>query len=197
MTGVMLRPLPDLPGISAFPELNLRLYVEVGGKPGVWFISLDATNSLAVWAARRFFHLPYFRADMSTRDDGQRIHYRSHRRSRAKEPPVTFKGTYWATSEPTPAKSGSIEHFLTERYCLYSKAPDGVILRTNVHHRPWPLQAAAADIEENTVGAAQGIDLRGSPALVHFSRCLDVVVWSPDPIAMPDPEKQSMLSPRL
>src|SRR5262245_4268389 len=59
MTGVMYRPLPDLPWISAFPELNLRTYVECDGKPGVWFFSLDATNPLAVWAARRFFHLPY------------------------------------------------------------------------------------------------------------------------------------------
>src|SRR5688572_28968890 len=65
MSGVMLRPLPDLPGISAFPELNVRLYVERDGKSGVWFLSLDAYNRLAVWGARRFFHLPYFHARMS------------------------------------------------------------------------------------------------------------------------------------
>src|SRR6202012_244403 len=69
MSGVMRRPLPDLPGLSAFPELNVRLYVEHGGKPGVWFLSLDATNAIAVWAARRFFHLPYFRARMSLAED--------------------------------------------------------------------------------------------------------------------------------
>src|SRR5690606_35517478 len=59
MAGVMRRPFPDIPGLSAFPELNVRLYVEAEGKPGVWFLSLDATNPLAVWAARRYFHLPY------------------------------------------------------------------------------------------------------------------------------------------
>src|SRR5262245_21637301 len=51
MEGVTFRPIPALPGISAFPELNLRLYVEVDDKPGVWFVSLDAANPLAVWAA--------------------------------------------------------------------------------------------------------------------------------------------------
>jgi uncharacterized protein YqjF (DUF2071 family) len=182
MTGVMRRPLPDVPGLSAFPELNLRLYVEVGGKPGVWFISLDAANALAVWAARRFFHLPYFRADMTTRDDGRRIHYRSQRRTRANEPRVTFKGSYWPTSEPFRSEPGTLEHFLTERYCLYAQARDGTILRANVHHRPWPLQTAAAELEVNTVGEAQGIELRGAPARLHFSRQLDVVVWSPEPL---------------
>jgi uncharacterized protein YqjF (DUF2071 family) len=58
MESVMHRPLPDLPWISAFPELNVRTYVEHGGKPGVWFLSLDATNVLAVAAARRFFICP-------------------------------------------------------------------------------------------------------------------------------------------
>ncbi len=178
MSGVMVRPLPDLPGVSAFPELNLRLYVERDGKPGVWFVSLDATNALAVWAARRFFDLPYFRADMTTRpvDDGERIHYVCRRRDAG----VRFEGTYGPTSDVHRAQPGTIEHFLTERYCLYAQTRDGGIRRTNIHHRPWPLQAATAQIDENTVGDAQGIALPGAPALLHFSRQLDVVVWSPE-----------------
>jgi uncharacterized protein YqjF (DUF2071 family) len=59
MEGVTPRSLPDLPRLSAFAELNLRLYVRVGRRPGIWFVSLDAANRLAVWAARRWFHLPY------------------------------------------------------------------------------------------------------------------------------------------
>jgi len=180
MTGVMLRPLPDVPGISAFPELNLRLYVDVGGKPGVWFISLDAASSLAVWAARRFFHLPYFRADMSSRDDGHRVQYRSQRRTRAGAPRVAFAGSYAATASPFQSKPGTLEHFLTERYCLYAQAPDGEIRRTNILHEPWPLQVATADIEENTIGDSQGIELRRPPVLLHFSRRIDVLVWSPE-----------------
>src|SRR5215213_4693826 len=79
MAGVMRRPLPDLPWVSAFPELNVRTYVERDGKPGVWFLSLDATNALAVWAARRFFHLPYFRAQMAISCTGADFRYTSRR----------------------------------------------------------------------------------------------------------------------
>src|SRR5262245_24168620 len=80
MTGVMRRWLPDMPWISAFPELNVRVYVERDGKPGVWFLSLDATNALAVWAARRFFYLPYYRAQMSLqRSADGHVQYRSQR----------------------------------------------------------------------------------------------------------------------
>lgn len=95
MAGVMRRPLPDIPGISAFPELNVRLYVETDGKPGVWFLSLDATNPLAVWAARRFFHLPYYRAQMShTRQDADLVYHSSRRRGSAR-----FSADYRPTGE--------------------------------------------------------------------------------------------------
>ena len=176
----MLRPLPDLPGVSAFPELNLRLYVELGGKPGVWFISLDAANRLAVRAARALFQLPYFHADMTVEREGERIRYRSERRSR--DPRVAFRGRYGPTSGVFESKRGTIEHFLTERYCLYTQARDGAILRADVHHWPWPLQHAEVEIEENAVAQPQGIDLTGPP-LLHFSRQLDVVVWPLEPAA--------------
>jgi uncharacterized protein YqjF (DUF2071 family) len=175
MEGVMARPLPDVPGVSAFAELNLRLYVTVDDKPGVWFVSLDAASRLAVWAARRFFHLPYFPADMQARDDGASIHYRSVRRSAGAR--VALSGAYRPTAAVVAARPGTLEHFLTERYCLYTQTRAGTLLRANIHHAPWPLQRASAELAENTIGDAQGIALPGPPALLHFSRRLDVVVW--------------------
>ncbi len=178
MEGVMLRGLPDLPGISAFPELNLRLYVEVDGKPGVWFISLDAANSLAVWAARRFFHLPYHRARMTVVHDAGRIRYRSERHSRERR--VGFQAAYRPTGSVFEARPGTIEYFLTARYCLYTRDRNGSLVRANIHHQPWPLQVAEAAIDENTIASAQGIEVRGPPPLLHFSQRLDVVVWPPE-----------------
>jgi uncharacterized protein YqjF (DUF2071 family) len=182
MEGVMARGLPDLPGVSAFPELNLRLYVEVGGKPGVWFVSLDAANRLAVWGARRFFHLPYFHADMEAREEDGRVRYFSARRGAG--PRVAFRGEYGPASDVFATRPGTLEHFLTERYCLYAQDPAGSILRAEIHHVPWPLQRATADIAENTIGDGQAIALAGPPPLLHFSRRLDVVVW---PIAKAAP----------
>src|SRR5882757_5465385 len=57
MSGVRLRGTPAVPGLSCFPELNVRTYVIRDGMPGVWFFSLDAANLLVVWAARAMFHL--------------------------------------------------------------------------------------------------------------------------------------------
>ena len=172
MAGVMRRPLPDLPGVSAFPELNVRLYVEADGRPGVWFLSLDATNPLAVWAARRFFHLPYVRADIAMTPDGDGVHFASQRRGH----PARFAARYRPTGDASTAAAGTVEHWLTERYCLYARRPDGAILRNDVHHVPWPLQSAEAEVETNTMLDAHGLSADGAP-LCHFARRIDVVVW--------------------
>jgi uncharacterized protein YqjF (DUF2071 family) len=177
MEGVMRRPLPDLPWVSAFPELNVRTYVTHAGKPGVWFLSLDATNALAVWAARRFFHLPYHQAKMSLAYEHETILYRSERADAA------LTATYRPTSEPYLAKPGTLEHFLTERYCLYAKTPSGALLRNDVHHVQWPLQRADASFETNTFFGYHGVDVSGPPAHLHFARRLDVVLWGAERIA--------------
>ena len=181
MQGVMRRPLPDLPGVSAFPELNLRLYVEAEGKPGVWFLSLDAANHLAVWAARRFFHLPYFHARMQLRDKAEGVEYLSVRRSAPAG--LRFRARYAPTGPVYESMPRSLEHWLTERYCLYARSPRGDILRNEVHHAPWPLQRAEAQIETNELLGPHGISVQGPPPLLHFSRRLDVVVWPAQRVA--------------
>ena len=171
MSGVAPRGLPDLPGLSAFPELNVRLYVERDGKPGVWFLSLDAASAPAVWAARRFFHLPYFHARMDVAGSDE-IAYASERRS----PRLGFAARYRPVGPPREAAAGTLEHFLTERYCLYAQAPGGGLRRLEIHHRPWPLQPAAAEITRNELLAPHGLAVSGAP-LLHFARRLDVVMW--------------------
>jgi uncharacterized protein YqjF (DUF2071 family) len=182
MAGVMRRPLPDLPYVSAFPEFNVRVYVTDGRKPGVWFLSLDATNRLAVAAARALFHLPYYRARMSVLPHGDGILYRSTRLDPTGGLPVpaTFSGSYRPASPVYSADPGSLDQWLTERYCLYAGAPDGTLRRTEVHHAPWPLQRAEAHIVTNTISAAGGLPVEGPPPLLHFARRIDVVVWDPE-----------------
>lgn len=173
MTGVTARWVPPVPGLSAFPEMNLRLYVTYRGRPGIYFISLDASNPLAVWTARRLFHLPYFTARMRVRHDAERVHYHSERPSRA----AMFVGTYWPIGRAFEATPGSIEHFLAERYCLYARRPSGGLSTLDIHHLPWPLQRAHAEIDANAVATDQGILVGGTPGLLHFARRLDVAFW--------------------
>jgi uncharacterized protein len=175
MTGVRLRGTPGIPGLSAFPELNVRTYVSEGGKPGVWFFSLDAASAIAVAAARAWFHLPYFRARMSLEVAGDEIRYQSHRTHRD-APPADLRVNYEPTGRISHAKPGTLEYFLTERYCLYAAAGEK-IYRGEIHHPPWPLQPARAEIALNTMAASHGLELPPAPPLLHFSRFQDVWIW--------------------
>jgi len=175
MNDVHARGLPQIPPANRFLELNLRTYVVHDGKPGVWFFSLDAASRLAVWGGRTFFHLPYFNARMQARLEPP-IEYASrrvHRGAAAGE----FVATYEPTGEVFRAQAGSLEHWLTERYCLYS-ANRGRLWRGDVHHAPWPLQPARATIGTNTLGDLAGLDLAGSPESVLFAARIDVVAWT-------------------
>lgn len=174
MSGVSRRPLPDVPGLSAFPELNLRLYVQRDGRPGVWFLSLDAANAVAVWAARRFFHLPYFLADIRIDSGPDGFAFTSRRVGN--EADVSFHARYRPESEAFEARPGSLESFLAERYCLYAQSPDGSLSRADVHHVPWPLRRAAGEVEATSLLAAGGLRVEGPP-LLHCSVGVDVVVW--------------------
>ena len=175
MTNVGARAAPALPWLSAFPELNVRTYVRVSERPGVYFFSLDAGRRLAVAAARAFLNLPYHAAVMSVERREAAVHYQSARRMGHAE----FNAIYEPASAPFAASVGSIEYFLTERYCLYHHDRRGRPYRLEIHHRPWFLQLARATITINTMAAASHLSIDGSPPLLHFARRQDVVAWAP------------------
>jgi uncharacterized protein YqjF (DUF2071 family) len=162
----------------AFPELNVRTYVVAGGKPGVWFFSLDAASALAVIGARAAYHLPYFWAAMRVANDAGAIVFASHRRHPG-APSAGFVARYWPTGPVSFSTPGSLEHWLTARLCLYAADRAGRLSRVEINHPPWPLQPAAWAVEQNTMAAAHGIALTGRP-LLHFARGIDVVAWRPE-----------------
>jgi len=174
MTNVAPRGVPALPFVSAFPELNVRTYVRVGDTPGVFFFSLDAGNPLAVKVARTMFHLPYFSATMEARNEGGEVQYKSQRNA---DPPAEFVARYRLTGPVHAAMPGSLEYFLTERYCLYTLDRDFRLYRLEIHHLPWPLQDASAMIEKNTMAEAAGIRLPSMAPLLHFAKRQDMVAW--------------------
>jgi uncharacterized protein len=171
MTGVRARWTPPLPAVSALPELNVRTYVTYGGKPGVFFFSLDAGSWLAVWGARKTYHLPYFHARMNILAEEGWFKYHCVR-SRGTE----FCGRYRPISPAQLRDPGTLEHWFTERYCLYTVVGNSVY-RAEIHHEQWPLQDAEAEISNNTMASAAGIQLPEIQPLLHFSRQVEVLVW--------------------
>jgi len=177
MSGVRLRGTPSLPWLSAFPELNVRTYVTLDGRPGVWFLSLDAGNPLAVAIARAWFRLPYYRARMSCEGAGGAVRYASVRTHRG-EPPAGLACTYAPRGPAFRAREGTLEHFLTERYWLYAPG----LLRAEIQHPPWELQEATAAFGANTMARAHGLELPDADPLLHFARRQDMVTWAPRPV---------------
>jgi uncharacterized protein YqjF (DUF2071 family) len=182
MSGVRPRFLPSVPPLSNFPELNVRTYVTAEDKPGIWFFSLDAGNAVAVRLARATFSLPYFDAQMSYRARDGDVSYRSVRTHRG-APEARFAGRYRPVGEPFNSRPGTLEHFLTERYCLYSVGGRGKVYRGDIHHHPWPLQQAEADVESLAMTEQIGVTLPETQSLLHFSRRLDTLAWAPRRIA--------------
>jgi uncharacterized protein YqjF (DUF2071 family) len=181
MDRIKLRGLPPVPFASSFPELNLRTYVrdQQTGTPGVLFLSLDASSLLAVGFAQAMFSLPYHWAEMKFEQRSER-EFAYYSRRRWTKPPVIFKARYRGlgpTRKLAESRSGSLEYFLTERYCLFTRSRTGEPMRANVHHIPWPLEEAEAEIERNDLPGAMGIRLPNEEPVLHYSRRLAVYVW--------------------
>ena len=178
MSNVRPRFVPPLPWVSAFHELNVRTYVRTGDRSAVWFFSLDASNPLAVRAARAAVHLPYYDARMAVTvaADGS-VSYCSDRTHRG-APAASFEATYRPEGAIYRAAPGTLDHFLVERYELVSMTRRG-LTHVRIAHPPWPLQRGSAHITRNTMAAASGIELVGEPAHLRFASRVDVRTWLP------------------
>jgi uncharacterized protein YqjF (DUF2071 family) len=178
MRGIRPTLLPAVPWLSALHELNVRTYVHLDGVPGVWFFSLDASNLLAVLGARVGFHLPYFRARMTLKEEGSTIRFTSHRTHRGA--PSADCEVVWTRGESVPeAEPETLDFFLLERYCLYAARGDR-LYRARIAHRPWPLCKATLTRFSSTMLASHGLSApEGEPLLRGQAEPLHVEVWPP------------------
>ncbi len=133
--------------LGTFPELNLRTYVSAGGKPSVWFFSLDADSWPLVIGGRLLYNLPYYKARMQHRPGHDGVDFTSQRRRRS----ARFAARYRPIGSTFTARPGTFEYWAAERYCLYSQHRHRGLLGLEVEHAPWPLQPAEAVITQNTI----------------------------------------------
>lgn len=181
MNHVRPRFTPSVPLLSFFLELNVRTYVKVNGVAGVYFFSLDCSNALAVESARVWFGLPYYLAEMRAFNVDGWTNYKSMRCDRRGEI-AEIDVRYRPVGDPYRSIPGTLEHFLTERYCLYTTCGDH-IARGHVHHEPWNLQSVESEIRINTMLSPLGINLPGSSnPIMHYSKELLTVEWAPEAV---------------
>jgi uncharacterized protein YqjF (DUF2071 family) len=165
--------MPAMPGFSSMHELNVRTYVHFDKVPGVWFHSLDANSSLAVMAARMLYHLNYLNAEIELDQQDITVNYSLRRTD---EPPAEFDAT-WIIGDTMPyAHPGTLEFFLTERYCLYAENR-GEIYRARIHHEPWPLQKAEVTSLSSTMIESHGLPTPAGEPVLQYAEELSVDIW--------------------
>ncbi|MBA2114431.1 YqjF family protein [Bremerella alba] len=172
MEGVRNARWPEWASIN-FLETNVRTYVYHGSRPGVYFLSLDAANRLAVWGARQFWGLPYYHATMSLARTGDEIIFETSRPCGKVRHKVSYRiGQALKASQP-----GSLEHFFLERYLLFLEHR-GRLYSGQVHHSPYPAhEVELLDIEDSLV-TASGLTIPAEPpAYAHFSPGVDVEIF--------------------
>jgi hypothetical protein len=188
-----MRPsgVPPLPGFSFFPQVNLRTYVTVEGKPGLYYFSVDTASLTAVWGARVFFRMQYWHSKIQVsgatiqarKATGSAIHFSASRLHgpQAANGAAKLEVSYAPEGEAERARRGSLDEFLTERYCVYSWNR-GKFYRTEVHHQPWPLQRVRVEFRANSLADPLGLTLPKEPDVCHFSRSLKMLAWAPERI---------------
>ena len=181
MRDVRLAGTPAVPGLSAFPETNLRTYVRgPGGRPGLWFFSLDAASTWITAGARLLLGAPYFRARLGI-EAGDGVRYTG---TRIGPTPAAYR---LHVRPGRPADPGGLDLWLTHRWRAYTRHA-GYLLEIPVRHEPWPLRAAAVTMLSQSLTTAAGLPAPGKVALAHYSAGVSGVAFgAARPIRPPRP----------
>lgn len=172
MQDICPRWLPR-PMAFNFLETNVRTYVVHNGQPGVYFLSLDASSRLAVWAARTGWSLPYHFARMSSEESEKRFVYTSRRVGGSGGHRVAFR----VEQELGVSREDTLEHFLFERYLLFVERHEQTLVG-QVHHAPYNTFSAHVDEIDDELMECAGIPgVARAPDLVHYSPGVDVEVF--------------------
>ncbi|MFE4708698.1 YqjF family protein [Peribacillus simplex] len=177
MEGIYPRGLSSVSLTPKFSEINVRTYVQCDGKPGIFFMSLDVEDWASYIIAKKWFRLPYHSAQISLEKKGQTFHCQSIRKGKTNTP-IRFNAKYAPIPEVYFPEKGTLDHWLTERYCLYSTDNGVNIYCGEIHHRPWPLQKVEAEICTNTLFTPFNFDLTEVKPLFHFSKGVDTLIWN-------------------
>ena len=172
-----LRGLPPVPGISRFPEVNVRTYVTCGNRRGVLFLSMDAAHRLAAAFARKVLSLPYHYAQMKFRTEGDATYVFSRRTPESTQA-AQFEAVYRPVSGAYSPDPGSLTHWLTSRYALYAYGRKG-LYRLDIYHPPWSLRQAEAKIARNTLMDSLRLHPLAAEPLCHYAERMQVVAWLP------------------
>ena len=175
MKDVHPRLLFPISGISNFPEFNIRTYVKVNNKPGVYFLTLDAQSLITCFYASRAYGLPYNYTMGKIEVNEKRYSWESKRFIKGYE----VSGTSNMIGKSMISKQGSIEEFLFERYCLFALRNKKICVGYTKHN-PWNIYVAQAEVKKNNLTKSFNLGIKNllEPELVHMSEGVYINAWS-------------------
>lgn len=136
---------------------------------------------MAAWCARAIYDLPYYYSKISFKLSDDKVSYHSSRQDKRGEH-AEFKAKFWPHSTAYTAQKETLDYWLTERYCLYCINQDGSVSQSDVHHLPWKLQNAQAEIQTNSMIQAAGLSQKSEEPLLHFSKYIHALLWRPEKV---------------
>jgi uncharacterized protein len=177
MVGLGLGRGPGLPYLGTFCETNVRLYsVDPAGRRAVVFRSLEAARLLPVLVAQATLRLPYKWARMRLDERDGVFTYTTRRRFPGPRPATSAMSV--RVGPPLEAPT-ALDHFLTARWGLHTRAWGRTVHLPNQHPR-WPLHAAELlSLDDSLVAAAGLPGLTGPPASVLYSPGVPVTFGGP------------------
>ena len=175
MANVRPRVAFSVPGISTFPEINIRTYVKRNGKAGVLFLTLEAQSMVTCAYAPRAYGLPYRYSIARVSASEGSYKWETRRRDGGHR----FVGECKWDNQGDYASRGTLEEFLFERYCLYT-THKGKLCVAYTHHEPWKFGTGTVKIESNSLTKEfdLGIEELLTPDMVHVSEGVFVKTWS-------------------
>jgi uncharacterized protein len=162
-----VRGLPPLPGVGSFLQLEVRAPVTWHGRPGLWLFQLETGKQLVAEVLKRTHRLPACGARLSLQTGAaESLRFEARRDGHG------FAVDYARSGHPFAAVPGTLDHFLTERYALYS-GDGGRLYGIELNHLPWRLERARAGFEPSTLTPPPPA---GDPNLL-YSAAQDVLLW--------------------
>lgn len=178
MEGIYFRGLKAMSVTPKFTEINVRTYVHFNGKPGVYFLSLDVGDRASLLIASRWYRLPYQPAQITFKREKDTFHIQSIRNQKTINP-IEFMGEFVPLSDVYYPQKGTLDHWATERYCLFSTDKLGKQLYCGeIHHSAWPIQKVEGAIDRNSLFTPFQLRPSETKPIVHYSRGLDTLFWN-------------------
>lgn len=168
------RLLPPIPGIDRFSQLNIRTYVTVNGKRGVYFIRVDMNHLIAGVLAKTFYYMPFQAATIKMKQNDQTIHFNSQKNGQHQ---FEFQCKYKPITLPFYAAKGSFEQWLVERYSFYALNKKGEVVRSDILHDYWPLQLVEGEISNHSILLNVGIQVAKDEPILHYAKKMEALLW--------------------